>query len=135
MSHSGSQHVHVGSPAAEFPMEDVKLVHFHDFKNLTATKGEAVESPEFECAGHKWKLKLYPGGSEHDGYVAVELLALFPSESSSEIKLKDLMINVKKIDGESYYSDWGRYEEESDIPFSLILTWRCLCWLHHLKPP
>ena len=48
--------VHVGIPPAEFSLEDIQIVHFHDFLDLTKTKNEAVYSPEFSCAGHKWML-------------------------------------------------------------------------------
>jgi hypothetical protein len=55
--------VHVES--SDFPLEDdTRLIHFHDFENLPHASGESVESPEFTCAGEKWKLVLYPGGRE-----------------------------------------------------------------------
>jgi hypothetical protein len=103
----------------------VKLVHFHDFKSLTITKGEAVESPEFECAGYKWKLQLYPGGSDRssDGYVALHMWGLLPSESS-KIKLRDFMINIKKSDGLNYCCEEDveqlmmRYDVEDELVYS-----------------
>ena len=62
--------VHVGSPAADFPMDDGKLVHFHNFENLTV-RGEAVETPEFECAGHMWKLQLCTGDDQVQRWVKI----------------------------------------------------------------
>ena len=88
--------VHVGSPCHDFRMDDVKQVHFHDFANLTAVKDEMVESPEFNCAGYKWKLQLYPGGdvdsftpNEDDdsftpsGWISVHLICVPSPEGSS----------------------------------------------------
>ena len=51
-------------------------VHYHDFENLTTTRDEAVVSSEFTCFGHKWRLKLYPGGNTtlvEDGMVSIAL--------------------------------------------------------------
>ncbi|KAL3795976.1 hypothetical protein ACHAWO_013107 [Cyclotella atomus] len=84
--------------------------------------GEVVESPEFECAGHKWKLQLYPGGSESsmDGYIAVYLFAILPSEFS-EITMADLAFNIKKSDGQNYLVDdsaWMQFYMNSANPFT-----------------
>ena len=48
---------------------------FHGFANLSTTRDERVESPEFSCFGHQWVLKVCPGGEEDskEGYAAVEL--------------------------------------------------------------
>ena len=50
-------------------------VCFHGFANLSTTRGEEVESPEFSCFGRQWTLALYPGGDvgSADGYVAIDL--------------------------------------------------------------
>ena len=58
---------HVGFPPRDFiylyTSEWCKhIIHFHDFENLTTIEDEVVESPKFICAGHKWVLKIYPGG-------------------------------------------------------------------------
>ena len=68
--------VHVGTPPAEFSSEDIQIVHFHDFLNLTRAKNEAIYSPEFYCAGHRWMLKVYPGGESEseDKMIAVYLI-------------------------------------------------------------
>jgi hypothetical protein len=85
-----------------------------------------VESPEFECAGHRWKLQLYPGGSDHSryGFVSLSLVVLLPSESP-DIKLKDYMMNVKKFDGQNHcrVQLWENYtfiyeEDSDDVVFS-----------------
>ena len=72
--------VHVGTPKPDFDKDDVNLVHFHDFKNLTTVRDEMVESPEFICAGHKWKLQLFPGGDaeedRNEDWMSLHLLSL-----------------------------------------------------------
>ena len=45
-----------------------------------------VESPEFICAGHKWKLQLYPGGDadedRNEDWMSLHLFCVLPSKSS-----------------------------------------------------
>ena len=46
------------------------------FADLPANKGvDFVDSPEFSCFGHRWCLRVLPGGHEgsNDGYVGVIL--------------------------------------------------------------
>jgi hypothetical protein len=77
------KHVHVGKPPAEFPIEEDRVeVHFHDFKNLTTTKGAAVKSSNFTCAGHEWNVWLFPGGEtgSGDGMISVYLGSDSPSK-------------------------------------------------------
>lgn len=103
-------------------MDDVKLVHFHNFESLTTTRGEMVESPEFECAGHKWKLQIYPGGHEDsdDGNIAVGLYCVI---QPSERFYADHCINIKKNNATNFFDDSecflypyvGRFYEQ---PFS-----------------
>ena len=51
------------------------VVRFHGFADLTTTRDVYVESPEFSCFGHQWRLELYPGGEEDspEGWVAVSI--------------------------------------------------------------
>ncbi|KAL7546515.1 hypothetical protein ACHAWF_009838, partial [Thalassiosira exigua] len=57
--------VHVGSPPQNRDQSwEVTPVQFHGFKALDATTGSFVKSPEFESLGHKWLVKLYPGGEQ-----------------------------------------------------------------------
>lgn len=39
------------------------LIHFPNFAEHSTTEGHRLESPEFECNGQKWALRLYPGGN------------------------------------------------------------------------
>jgi len=72
------------------------VVRFHGFANLSTTRGEKVQSPEFSCFGHQWTLKLYPGGraSSPEGYVAVALA----NRSNSSIKIQ-WGCSVRNADG------------------------------------
>jgi hypothetical protein len=123
MSYSGVPlNVHVGSAATDFPMEEIRLVHFHNFKSLPTTKGEVVESPEFDCIGHKWKLQLYPGGclktddgimwESDDGYIGVYLICLMPEGKGI---LADVLFTIKRNSGYNCSNDlingWAQYDD------------------------
>ena len=49
--------------------------HFHDFANLTTTKGHYIASPRFTCNGHQWELRVCPGGCNKatEGQVSIFL--------------------------------------------------------------
>ena len=59
---------------------------FHDFASIRSTKGYFIESPEFSCNGHRWQLRVYPGGNKDavEGYVSASLHHL----SDGRIKTK-----------------------------------------------
>ena len=60
--------VHVGEAPPNFPSDWVSTtVYFHGFADLPHEKGSFVKSSSFSCLGHKWYLKLYPGGDEDSG--------------------------------------------------------------------
>jgi hypothetical protein len=109
--------VEVGSspPDSEILMdEEIKYVCFHDFKNLPVARGEVVVSPEFLCAGHKWTLHLYPGGSDEarDRYYSV-----FLKSEQDSIIVGNYEIPVVKVSGLS--SDFfGR--DKRFLPCKLI---------------
>ena len=50
-------------------------VCFHNFSDLPTIKDEGVDSPDFTCFDHDWKVEIYPGGEEDsdEGNVAVYL--------------------------------------------------------------
>ena len=66
--------VDVGTPPDDIDEWTTTVVRFHGFAKLT-TRGERVDSPEFSCFGHQWRLVLYPGGTanSHEGYAALNL--------------------------------------------------------------
>lgn len=48
---------------------------FHGFADLPSAVDQYTLSPEFICNGHKWRLRLFPGGDNlaRQGYVSVYL--------------------------------------------------------------
>lgn len=54
---------------------EVVPVHFNGFASLNAKKGTFTESPEFNCCGNRWCLRLYPGGDSEtkDGFITIFL--------------------------------------------------------------
>ena len=68
--------INVGTPPAGFRGWTMTALNFHEFANLSTTRGEHVTSPEFSCFGHQWVLRLYSGGEEDsdEGFVALRLV-------------------------------------------------------------
>ena len=63
----------VGTPSSKYQEWETIEVRFHEFANLTTPRHEQ-DSPEFKCCGHKWRLRIYPGGfGVIDGQVAIFL--------------------------------------------------------------
>ena len=89
--------VDVGTPPDNFEGWTTANVCFHGFANLTTTRGESVQSPEFSCFGHQWRLDIYPGGEEDsaEGYAAVELVNM----TNKSIKIS-YGFSVRDVDGE-----------------------------------
>ncbi|KAL7527625.1 hypothetical protein ACHAWF_002254 [Thalassiosira exigua] len=82
--HAMARHaaVHFGSP----PQDEVHTwettpVLFHGFEGIDSTRGSYVRSPEFECLGHRWCLKIYPGG---DRETQEGMTSLFLENCSAE---------------------------------------------------
>ena len=81
MSNIETSRIHkidVGTPPSSTTSDsgwEIIQVHYHDFKNLTTTRGEAVVSSEFTCFGHQWRLRVFPGGNTNsgDGMVSIFL--------------------------------------------------------------
>ena len=67
--------VDVGTPPENFEGWTSINVCFHGFADLTTTRGERVESPKFSRFGHRWRLRLFPGGDKtsDEGYAAITL--------------------------------------------------------------
>ena len=55
----------VGCPPPSCEKWKSFMFHFHDFSNLSTTRKHFIASPEFICNGHRWQLKVYPGGYLH----------------------------------------------------------------------
>ena len=50
-------------------------VHYNGFEGLPSERGVPVQSPEFTCFGHKWRVEIYPGGhsTSNEGMVGIFL--------------------------------------------------------------
>ena len=94
---SSSRVVDVGTPPTNFSGWTTTEVRFHNFANLTTTRGEYKASPEFSSLGHEWILDIYPGGKEDsaEGYVAINLCNM----SNKSIKV-EFGYNVKDAAGQ-----------------------------------
>lgn len=72
-------------------------VHFHEFEDIPTMVEDSVASPEFTCLGRRWRLALYPSGSDElsdYGNIAVDLIHL----SNGTIKV-EFNLSVKNEDG------------------------------------
>ena len=72
---STNKGVHIGMPPKGFKDWTSNNVYFHGFADLTTTRGEYIQSPEFSCLGHQWRMYIHPGGHpmSPEGYVAIGL--------------------------------------------------------------
>eukprot|EP00956_Cyclotella_meneghiniana_P021977 scaffold40799_cov31-Cyclotella_meneghiniana.AAC.5 len=96
--------LHVGEPPSNFGSWESKTIYIHNFLDLADTKGDdnVVDSPEFTCFGHVWKLGVYPGG------VTVDLC----NQSNDKITV-DFRITVLKADGKE--SHWTIEAEKKEF--------------------
>ena len=84
--------MHVGTPSSDFKEWTATEVGFHKFADLTTTRDEYEESPEFSSLGHQWTLVLVPGGEEDnlilpgDVEEMVEVYLLNVSDESIKIE-------------------------------------------------
>ncbi len=69
--------IDVGTPTTtrNYQSWDTVEVHFHGFEDLPAATNDQVESPVFACFGHRWLLRLYPGGNSqsYSGNISIYL--------------------------------------------------------------
>mmetsp|Transcript_33110 Transcript_33110/g.69684 ORF Transcript_33110/g.69684 Transcript_33110/m.69684 type:complete len:413 (-) Transcript_33110:557-1795(-) len=78
--------VDFGTPPNNFPEWETAEVRFHAFRELDSTRGVAVGSPAFTCLGHRWSLRLFPGGCHNSaqGNTGIHLRHL----SEQKIRIK-----------------------------------------------
>ena len=97
------------------------------FADLPSRKGvDSVDSPDFSCFGHRWCLRVWPGGQysstpgfegSNDGYVAVGVFLLHESDESIELQCTLIVEEspaVRKWASILYYGPLGNHG-----------------WLHH----
>lgn len=89
--------VDVGTPPPEFQAWETAEIRFHGFADLPVQRGWGSRSPEFTCLGHRWSLKLKPGGAR--SYEKKGMIAIYLSNMSKTcIKIK-YNLNVRDADG------------------------------------
>mmetsp|Transcript_10964 Transcript_10964/g.20062 ORF Transcript_10964/g.20062 Transcript_10964/m.20062 type:complete len:395 (-) Transcript_10964:147-1331(-) len=104
--------VDVGTPPTGYSYEEWKTVevHFHGFADLPS---ESVESPEFICVGHKWRLSLIPGGQDFSDPGMVNIYIKLSSDEDIDLMY---VFTVKDSDGKevAHYMDKDVYELDDD---------------------
>ncbi|KAL7530114.1 hypothetical protein ACHAXR_003315, partial [Thalassiosira sp. AJA248-18] len=127
--------VDVGTPSSGFQDWEIIPVRFHGFEGLDASRENIVNSPEFTCFGHQWRLRIYPGGctTSGDGNVGVFLDHL--SDESIEVEFGFTFKNsygrdVAHCDGRTYKRLFapcgsvqvglGNFAKRSDIVNDLV---------------
>ena len=97
-------------------------VHFDGFADLPTTKSDDnfVNSPEFTCFGHRWHLRVYPGGytGSDDGMVDVFLSHESDHES---IEVKSSFIVRQSDSKPAAYADLKKFNYQS--PASNLNAW------------
>lgn len=88
--------VDVGSPPPNYQRWDTAEVHFHGFAELTTPPGDCVDSPEFTCLGHTWKLSLCPHGYQ---VWCQGMVSLYLCNMSNKLISKEFSLNVRDSDG------------------------------------
>ena len=95
--------LNVGSPTSGFKEWEATQtgwkttsILFHGFVGLTTARGEIVDSPEFTCFGHQWKVGIYPGGCHGSEVGMVAIYLMHWSEKSIDVNFK---VGVKDKDG------------------------------------
>jgi len=115
--------LNVGTPSNGFNGWSTTEVNFHGFANLSTTRDECVQSPEFLCFGHQWKLCLYPGGhiASPEGYA---VLVLF-NKSNTGIEVQ-FGYSVRNADGRELVHhmpqthEFGAHDSEDDDAYYKI---------------
>ncbi|KAL7524079.1 hypothetical protein ACHAXR_000424, partial [Thalassiosira sp. AJA248-18] len=108
--------VDVGTPSNGFQEWDVTTpVRFHGFEGLDTSRGTFVESPKLVCFGHRWRLRIYPGGETNsdDGMVGVFLRNM--SKESIEV---EWCFTVKSPDGREVAACDGKFYKSLFAPNS-----------------
>ena len=111
---SSSRVVDVGTPSNDFSGWTTTELRFHDYADLTTTRGEYEASPEFSSLGHEWRLVICPGGSERsaEGMVAANLVNM----SDKSIKVEH-GFSVKDAAGKEVL-----YEKPDKVSLQLLVA-------------
>ena len=129
--------VHVGTVPRDFEDWTTTKVYFHGFADLSTTRNKCVKSPKFLLFGHKWQLRLYPGGktNSREGYVALSLFTMSNSgieisygysvrdASGEEVVYRELSDTFAACRGRLYTKELGKRSDLMDalVDGSLII--------------
>jgi hypothetical protein len=104
------------------------LIHFHHFADHPSPPGHRLDSPEFQCNGHKWSLRIYPGGNSTSNEGCVSLYLNHRSRGSATATFEAKIINKygdtletrrsaddRHFDSSSKNSGWSNIIKLSDI--------------------
>eukprot|EP00985_Skeletonema_marinoi_P008397 scaffold3787_cov90-Skeletonema_marinoi.AAC.2 len=87
------------SSSAGEEWESFKIL-FHDFADLPSAFDQYTLSPKFTCNGHRWCIKLYPGGTgeAREGYLSLYLQHCSGGNATAafEVSVLDKFQRVKK---------------------------------------
>jgi hypothetical protein len=115
------------APSNNFPSCWVlTTVYFHGFADLPHERGSDVVSSKFQCLGHEWRLKLYPGGEAAEnekGEDAVEeSISLFlMSEGYGSVNVQ-FCFDIKRFTDNNVSFSNHYFRRNGAIGFDWILT-------------
>lgn len=79
-------------------------IRYHNFKQLTAKKGESVDSAPFSCHGLDWYLRIHPGGAssaDGDGMVSLYLRCKSAAERNVAVQA-EFSLALLRNDGDGH---------------------------------
>ena len=71
-------------PSSGESWESFKIL-FHGFADLPSSVGQFTRSPKFTCNGHKWCIRIYPGGYEHGNFGKLSVYLEHCSEGNATV--------------------------------------------------
>ena len=71
-------------PSSGESWESFKIL-FHGFADLPSSVGQFTRSPNFTCNGHKWCVRIYPGGYEHGNFGKLSVYLEHCSEGNATV--------------------------------------------------
>ncbi len=102
--------------------------HFHDYPKLSTTKDHFVASPTFIFNGHRWELRVYPGGTNEaaEGQVSVCLHYLSEGSITTRYGIKVIdkfggsmkaksSLQRRNFGGDTKSYGWSDFISRSDI--------------------
>eukprot|EP00984_Skeletonema_dohrnii_P025216 scaffold14331_cov83-Skeletonema_dohrnii-CCMP3373.AAC.5 len=89
----------VGCPSSTGEEWQSFKILFHDFADLPSAFDQFTLSPKFTCNGHRWRIKLYPGGESQvrEGYLSLvlQLCSGGCATATFEVSVLDKFHNTK----------------------------------------